>query len=104
MDATTVLILVLGVAAAYSLSQWQLWKNRAVMQNDQRNAAVGQVERANEMMGNLDDERKLSHDAMMNAFDYLNDNQPFGQFDIGLMEVRKVLLHAIQNSTYGRGK
>jgi hypothetical protein len=41
---------------------------------------------------------------MMEAFDYINDNGPFGTHDIGLMQVKGVLIRAIQTSTYGRGK
>jgi hypothetical protein len=41
---------------------------------------------------------------MMEAFEYINTKGPFGTHDIGLMQVKNVLIHAIQNSTYGRGK
>lgn len=104
MDKSTIVILIMGAVLGFALSQWHLWRQRAIQQLGQTNACKGQMIRLQEMSNNLDDERKVQHDAMNGAFDYLNDNGPFGTNDIGLMQVRNVLLHAIQNSTYGRGK
>ena len=51
----------------------------------------------------LDDERRAQQEALTEAFDYLNDNQPFGSHNEGLMQVRNMLMRTIQLSTYGRG-
>lgn len=104
MDEGTLFVLLIAVgAAAYALSQWQIWKRRAIAEHQTVNALKGQVNRSHTILDNLEDERKLQHDAMMESFDFLNDNQPFGSRNEGLMQVKNVLLHAIQNSTYGRG-
>lgn len=50
----------------------------------------------------LEDERRDQHETLMEAFDYLNDHQPFGSHNDGLMQIRNKLMTSIQLSTYGR--
>ena len=52
----------------------------------------------------LDEERRQINVALTDAFDYLYDNGPFeANHNAGLMQVRNVLLRALQISTHGRG-
>lgn len=104
MESQLYVLIFMGAGLAYALSQWQVWRARALYQLGKTKEAGLQVHRANEMMNNFDDERRIQHEAMMEAFDYINDNGPFGTHDIGLMQVKGVLIRAIQTSTYGRGK
>ena len=55
---------------------------------------------ADHMLKSLYEERLRNHEAIMGAFDFLNDNGPFESHDIGLKQVRNVMLYAIQNSTF----
>lgn len=88
----------------YAVAQWQIWKHRAINLHRECSEISHRLDRSGEMFTNLEDERKLQHEAMNTAFDFLNEQQPFGSHNDGLMEIRNVLLHAIQNSSYGRGE
>lgn len=90
--------------AGFAVAQWQIWRGRAISLHRECSEISHRLDRSGEMFTNLEDERKLQHEAMNTAFDYLNEHHPFGSHDDGLMEIRAVLLHAIQNSTYGRGQ
>ncbi len=104
METINIINIILCGVAGLALSQWYTWRMRALYQHRQTTASKAQVDRAQQIANNLDDERRVQHEAMMEAFDYINDNGPFGTNDIGLMQVKGVLLRAIQTSTYGRGK
>ena len=104
MDTQAIIMMFMGAALGFALSSWYVWRRRAIQQLGETNACKGQTIRLQEMFNNLDKEREQQNNAMNEAFDYINDNGPFGSNDIGLMQVRNVLLHAIQNGTYGRGK
>lgn len=90
----------LGVAWGISLWQWQLWRGRALRCYQELQSHKNQIERVNLMWNNLHDERLRNHRAMMDVFDMLNDNGPFGSHNDQLMEAKYILLHAIQNSTF----
>lgn len=93
-------VMCLGLAWGISLWQWQLWRNRAIRMYHELQSHKNQVERVNMMWNNLQDERKRNNDAMMEVFDCLNDNAPFGSHNEQLMQAKNILLHAIQNSSY----
>ena len=88
------------------------WRDRAIkLQAFIENPNVQQVDKDKQykesyeaMVNALSEERRQQMVAMTEAFDYLNDNGPFeANHNAGLMQVRNVLLRAIQISTYGRG-
>jgi hypothetical protein len=109
---TVVLLTLLGVATALSAHLAYHWRKIAI---DYReffdNPNVQQVDKQAEykdtyeaQINALDEERRQIQVALTEAFDYLNDNGPFGDnHQAGLMQVRNVLLRAISISTHGRG-
>ena len=95
-----VTIFVLAIAWGISIYQWQLWRGRAIRMYHELQSHKNQVERVNLMFNNLHDERLRNHKAMMDVFDCLNDQGPFGSHNEQLMQCKNILLHAIQNSTF----
>jgi hypothetical protein len=99
---------VMTVVAAFFGWQWWAWRKaamelRAFIENPNVTAVDRQQEYKHSyeaMVNALSDERRAQHEAMMQVFDYLNDNKPFGSHQEGLNQCRNVLLTAIQNSTW----
>lgn len=60
------------------------------------------LQRVQAYIDNLQTERQLHHDTMVETFDYLNDSSPFGSHNEGLMQLRNKLMLAIQTSTVGK--
>lgn len=115
MTAVIILALVIGLTssiAGFALWQWYSWRKSALSaQAFIENPNVKLVDKEQEyqssyeaMVNALDEERRLQLLAMNEAFDFLNDNGPFpDSCNTGLMQVRNVLLRAIQINTHGRG-
>jgi hypothetical protein len=108
----TVIITLYGVGAMFCASQWYLWRKRAMslkafIENPNVEAVDKQAEYKDSFeaqINALDEERRQIQVALLEAFDYLNDNGPFEEGkQTGLMQVRNVLMRAIQISTHGRG-
>lgn len=108
----TVLFTLAFVLAAYAHYQWWAWRNVALRQeafinNPNVKAKDKEAEYKDSYeatINALSDERRAQHEAMTEVFDYLNDSQPFGSHNEGLMQCRNLLLKVIQSSTYGRGE
>lgn len=111
-QVTTVAITLLCVA--FALSTWQAyeWRKRAMslkafVENPNVQAVDKQAaykDSYEAKVNALEDERRDQHETMMEAFDYLNEHQPFGSHNDGLMQIRNKLMTSIQTSTYGRGE
>jgi hypothetical protein len=111
----TVMTIAASIAvciAAFCAWQWQLWRKNALSaQAFIDNPNVQAVDKQQQykdtfeaQINALDEERRQINVAMTEAFDFLNDNGPFeANHNAGLMQVRNVLLRALQISTHGRG-
>lgn len=107
--ALGIIMSLLSCIAMFCGWQWYAWRKTALSAMQPRETAVtaeAQYKDSYEAAVNaLDEERRQINVAMTEAFDYLNDNGPFGDnHQAGLMQVRNVLLRALQISTHGRGK
>lgn len=91
---------VMMIVAAVCGQQWYVWRKTAINADRAYVALSEKSNGAGEIMDNLHQERQRNHDAIMGAFDYINDN--CSPEDAGLMQVKNVLVYAIQNSTFGR--
>ena len=98
----TILLIVMSVAAGVLAALAIMWKERAV----NAGAAAHNFElllssRAHQQEP-MEEERKLHHDTMQQAFDYINDNGPWGVHDVGMMELRNKLMSVLNKSSVGR--
>lgn len=109
---TTVALTLLVVATALSAHTAYKWRKLALeLKAFVENPNVQAVDKQQEykdtfeaQINALDEERRQINVALTEAFDYLNDNGPFeANHNSGLMQVRNVLLRALQISTHGRG-
>lgn len=89
--------IIMALVAAFCGYQWYGWRKRAINMHKAHPALAA----TDEILRNLHEERQRNHDALMGAFDYINDNS--SREDTGLMQVKNVLAYAITNSTFGRG-
>lgn len=114
MNSVTIMALILGLVisiAGFAAYQWYAWRKSALSaQAFIENPNVKLVDKEQEyqssyeaMLNALDEERRQQLVAMNEAFDYINDNGPFpDSCNTGLMQVRNVLLRAIQINTHGK--
>lgn len=114
MNSVAIMALILGLVISitcFAGYQWYCWRKsalsaKAFIENPNVTAVdkEQQYKESYEAMVNaLDEERRQQLVAMTEAFDYLNENGPFADsHHTGLMQVRNVLLRAIQISTHGR--
>lgn len=93
--------IIMALVAAFCGYQWYGWRKRAINMHKAHAAHQQKSNAGDEILRNLHEERQRNHDALMGAFDYINDNS--SREDTGLMQVKNVLAYAIQNSTFGRG-
>jgi len=102
---------VMTLVAAFCGWQWYAWRQTAMKMQEfienPNNTPVSQESKEKAykdsyeaMLNALSDERRQQKDAMMEVFDFLNDNRPFGSHQEGLAQCRNILLRAIQNSTW----
>ena len=109
--AIIIMSIVLGFVSAlagFAMWQWQAWRKAALSgqgpsPQDREDKDQQYKDSYEALVNSLDEERRQQQVAMTEAFDFINDNGPFGSHDEGLKQVRNVLLYAIQNSSYGRG-
>ena len=97
MDVSIVVLIVWGM---FSTWQWGCWRRRAISERNDVLSHKSVVAKQQGMTNSLDDERRRDNNALVEVFDYLNEHQPFGSHNDGLMQCRGVLLHAIQNNTW----
>ncbi len=109
-NVTTVLITLLIVATALSTHLARQWRKQALaykafIDNPNVKAVDKEAEYKDTFeaqLNALDTERREINEAMLEVFDYLNDERPFGSHQEGLDQCRNKLMRAIQNSTHGR--
>ena len=93
--------IIMLIVAAFCGLQWYQWRKAAIHWRTLVESVENNTQPAKDMMNALEDERRLHHSAMMESFEWINENGD--RENTGLMQVKNILLHAIQNSTYGRG-
>lgn len=97
--------------AVFAIHSWYKWRQLAMQMlegkraqsqepEDREDASKREYER---LLNALENERRTQHEAMLEAFEFLNKNTPFASHHQGLMQVRNMLMRTIQVSTYGRG-
>ena len=92
---------IVTTAFVFAASQWYLWRNRAISAHKAWADLAAKNNSGNEVLKNLENERRMMHHTLMETFDWINEN---GDRDNkSLMQVKNILAFAIQTSTYGRG-
>ena len=93
--------IIVSLVAGFCGWQWYLWRMRAISTLDKLNELAAKNNSGDEVLKNLEDERRLMHHTLMETFDWINENGD--REDKPLMQVKNILAFAIQTSTYGRG-
>ena len=93
---------IIGCVFGVSLSQWWIWRIRAVSAAQDCRQLKGHIDGMQQQLDIIDDERKLHHDTIQEVFNYIDDKGPWGSNDVSMMELRNKLMVVIRDSSVRR--
>ena len=93
---------IIGCVFGVSLSQWWIWRIRAVSAANDCRQLKGHIDGMQQQLNTVDDERKLHHNTLQEVFDYIDDKGPWGSNDVSMMELRNKVMHVLKDSSVGR--
>lgn len=103
MDATMITLgIIIGIGFGLTLSQWSIWRYRAVTAANHAEKLQSQIDNITRQFEHIANERLLHHETMQHVFDFIDDNGPWGSNDVIMGELRMHLMNVLKDSSVGR--
>ena len=101
--AKMVMAVLLAAAVMWPCFMWWTWHHRAVSSVLEARHYKGVIEGMQLQLNNVADERKLHHDTLEKAFDFINEDDSWGVRDVDRRKLRTTLMSVLRDSSVGRG-
>ena len=89
---------LLAAAIMWPCFQWYTWYHRAVSTMLEARHYKGVIEGMQLQLNNVADERKLHHDTLTLAFDFINEDDSWGARDVDRRKLRSKLMDVLRDA------
>ena len=93
---------LLAAAIMWPCFQWYTWYHRAVIADQHARRFKASIDGMQLQLNTVADERKLHHETLESAFDFINEDDSWGARDVKRRELRNTLMNVIKDSSVGR--
>ncbi len=101
-DVRFLIAILIAAAIMWPSFQWYTWYHRAVITSHEARACKAAVDNMQQQFSVIADERKLHHETIENAFDFVNEDDSWGARDVSRRELRTKLMDVLKDSSVGR--